>query len=83
MHEWGAAAPLELLAMIKFACSRIGFDSVTVLAPETLATSWQQVFSRYGGKGEQHGMMLLKTLTASPEFQTSLSRTFVWGLDSI
>ena len=83
VHEWGAAGPMDLLALAKAATAALKLPDIVVLAPGNLGKTWCAVLRRYAHDIQTVPMALVKVLYESPALTETLARTFVWGLDSI
>lgn len=83
VHEWGAASPAELAALVQAAGQYLGLGDVMVLAPETIDASWRSKLADYATQTELHNMAYVKALRQDQSLNERLKQCFIWGLDSI
>ncbi|MBC7661473.1 MAG: GNAT family N-acetyltransferase [Chitinophagaceae bacterium] len=82
MHEWGAVDQTSLLTLIDQVATVLPYESLMLLVPDSLETSWKSSLIAYSESYEKHPMALIKYLTKKQK-REDYSSLFVWGLDSI
>lgn len=82
MHEWGAKSLEDLLALIDFVAATLPFESLMLLVPDGMDTTWKSTLTGFSESYEKHPMALVKYLSQTQK-REDLSSLFVWGLDSI
>ena len=82
IHEWGATDQETMLLLIDHIAETLPFESLMLLVPDSIETSWKSVLIKYSESYEKHSMALVKYLHKK-EKREDYSSLFVWGLDSI
>ena len=82
MHEWGAKDINDLLSLIDHVARILPFESLMLLVPDGLESSWKTALVGLSESYEKHPMALIKYLNQKQK-REDLSSLFVWGLDSI
>jgi len=82
IHEWGAIDQETLLALIDHMAVTLPFESLMLLVPEKIETSWKTLLIKHSESYEKHPMALVKYLHKTQK-KEDYSSLFVWGLDSI
>lgn len=83
VHEWGAPNPRVLLEGIWTAGHHHDFAEVMLLCPQDLPAAWDSELRAYAQEVANHPMALARVLNDRPQIRETLSRAFIWGLDSI
>ncbi len=82
IHEWGVETPEALLEAAACASHSTGFGEILVLAPAGLDASWHETLAKHASEVTSHGMALM-WVKDEPGVASMLSKSFIWGLDSI
>jgi GNAT superfamily N-acetyltransferase len=82
VHEWGATSPAVALAGLGELLATTGHETLTLLAPGSMAASWREPLTAAAEALEEHPMALMKPLGSTVAL-AELEGLFIWGLDSI
>ena len=83
MHEWGAKDIQDLLYLIDHLANALPFESLLLLVPDGLESSWKKALIELSESYERHPMALIKYLNQREKKREDFSSLFIWGLDSI
>lgn len=82
MHEWGAKDIGDLMSLIDYTAATLPFESLMLLVPDDLESTWKSTLLGFSESYEKHPMALIKYLNQKQK-REDYSSLFVWGLDSI
>ncbi|RZA11581.1 MAG: GNAT family N-acetyltransferase, partial [Proteobacteria bacterium] len=82
MHEWAATDQETLLLLIDYVAKTLPYESLMLLVPDSLESSWKASLVAQSESYEKHPMALIKYLNKKQK-REDYSSLFVWGLDSI
>ena len=83
VHEWGGWNIDSLVDGITIASGQLKYNEIRLLAPGSIKKKLRKQLDKFAFKRERLPMALCKFLTASQNPIDALSRSFIWGLDSI
>lgn len=83
VHEWGAPSAKHLCDDLFTLIQDYRLESLTLLAPLSLPSTWTKELRRAALAETEHPMAYAKTLGSDGSALPALARGFIWGLDSI
>jgi hypothetical protein len=84
IHEWGAISADEILGDIQSILSDYAAESLTLLVPGSLQHHWLAPLKQRAAGAQEHPMALGMPIGDKGQMAIkSLSKCFIWGLDSI